>query len=253
MAARRPAGNAAGGAGLGPVVTDPTTASAPSAAPIKIDVWSDIACPWCYIGKRKFEDAASRFDGEVEVEYHSFELSPDTPVDFEGDEVDFLSRHKGMPADQVRGMLDQVTGIAAEVGLAYDFGSLHHTNTVLAHQLLHFAKARGLQLEMTERLLAAYFVEGRHVGRVADLAELAAEVGLDHDEVVEALESDRYLSDVRADQQQAQAFGITGVPFFVLEGKYGISGAQAPEAFLAALEQVRSELAASAAPAGGDR
>ncbi|WP_209560722.1 DsbA family protein [Frigoribacterium sp. PvP032] len=223
-----------------------TTASSPvSATPIKVDVWSDIACPWCYIGKRKFEDAAARFDGEVEVEYHSFELSPDTPVDFEGDEVDFLAKHKGMPADQVRGMLDHVTGIAAEVGLDYDFGSLHHTNTVKAHQLLHFAKARGLQLEMTERVLAAYFVEGRHVGRTADLADLAAELGLDRDEVVASLESDEHLADVRADQQQAQSFGITGVPFFVLEGKYGISGAQAPEAFLGALQQVQSELAAA--------
>jgi predicted DsbA family dithiol-disulfide isomerase len=229
-------------------VTDTTTASSPvSAAPIKVDVWSDIACPWCYIGKRKFEDAASRFDGDVEVEYHSFELSPDTPVDFEGDEVDFLAKHKGMPADQVRGMLDHVTGIAAEVGLDYDFSSLHHTNTVKAHQLLHFAKARGLQLEMTERLLAAYFVEGRHVGRTADLADLAAEVGLDRDEVVASLESDQHLADVRADQQQAQSFGITGVPFFVLEGKYGISGAQAPEAFLGALQQVQSELATTGA------
>ena len=231
------------------------SASAPAlpaaAGPIKVDVWSDIACPWCYIGKRKFEDAAARFDGEVEVEYHSFELSPDTPVDFEGDEVDFLATHKGMPAEQVRGMLDHVTGIAAEVGLAYDFSSLHHTNTVKAHQLLHFAKARGLQLAMTERLLAAYFVEGRHVGRVDDLADLAAEVGLDHDEVVAALESDRHLADVRADQQQAQAFGITGVPFFVLEGKYGISGAQAPEAFLGALQQVQGELAATSGGSAG--
>jgi predicted DsbA family dithiol-disulfide isomerase len=228
-------------------VTNPSSTSAAAPAPIKIDVWSDIACPWCYIGKRKFEDAAGRFDGEVEVEYHSFELSPDTPVDFEGDEVDFLAGHKGMPADQVRGMLDHVTGVAAEVGLDYDFGSLHHTNTVKAHQLLHFAKARGLQLEMTERLLAAYFVEGRHVGRVGDLADLASEVGLDRDEVVLALETDRHLADVRADQQQAQSFGITGVPFFVLEGKYGISGAQAPEAFLGALQQVQAELASRAA------
>ena len=228
---------------------DTTIASSPrDATPIKVDVWSDIACPWCYIGKRKFEDATARFDGEVRVEYHSFELSPDTPVDFEGDEVDFLAKHKGMPADQVRGMLDHVAGVAAEVGLDYDFGSLHHTNTVKAHQLLHFAKARGLQLEMTERLLAAYVVEGRHVGRVLDLADLAAEVGLDRDEVVASLESDQHLADVRADQQQAQSFGITGVPFFVFEGKYGISGAQAPEAFLGALQQVQSEL--PAAPGG---
>ena len=208
---------------------------------IKIDVWSDIACPWCYIGKRKFEDAASRFDGEVEVEYHSFELSPDTPVDFEGDEVDFLSRHKGMPADQVRGMLDTVAGIASEVGLAYDFDHLQHTNTVKAHEVLHFAKANGRQVEMKERLLHAYFEEGRHVGRVDDLVQLAGEVGLDESAAREALESGRHLDDVRADQAQAQAYGISGVPFFVLDGRYGISGAQAPEAFVQALEQVASE------------
>jgi predicted DsbA family dithiol-disulfide isomerase len=235
-------------------VTDSTPASLAPAPrdPVVVDVWSDIACPWCFIGKRKFEAAVERFDGDVVVEYHSFELSPDTPVDFEGDEIDFLSKHKGMPADQVQGMLDNVAGIAAEVGLAYDFDALKHTNTVKAHQLLHFAKARGRQLDMKERLLSAYFEEGRHVGRVEDLADLAAEIGLDRDEVVAALESDAHLADVRDDQRQAQAYGISGVPFFVLEGKYGISGAQAPETFLGALQQVVAERgAAAAAPAVG--
>ncbi|MBP1241661.1 putative DsbA family dithiol-disulfide isomerase [Frigoribacterium sp. PvP120] len=235
-------------------MTDSTPASLAPAPrdPVVVDVWSDIACPWCFIGKRKFEAAVKRFDGDVVVEYHSFELSPDTPVDFEGDEIDFLSKHKGMPADQVQGMLENVAGIAAEVGLAYDFDALKHTNTVKAHQLLHFAKARGRQLDMKERLLSAYFEEGRHVGRVEDLADLAAEIGLDRDEVVAALESDAHLADVRDDQRQAQAYGISGVPFFVLEGKYGISGAQAPETFLGALQQVVAERgAAAAAPAVG--
>ena len=211
---------------------------------VKVDIWSDIACPWCFIGKRKFEDAVARYGGPVEVEYHSFELSPDTPVDFEGDEVQFLADHKGMPADQVRGMLDNVTGIAAEVGLQYDFGKLRHTNTVKAHELLHFAKANGLQREMKERLLAAYFEEGRHLGRIDELVDLATEVGLDADAARAALDDGRFEPDVRADQAQAQAFGITGVPFFVLEGKYGISGAQAPEMFLQALQQVGAEVSA---------
>jgi predicted DsbA family dithiol-disulfide isomerase len=210
-------------------------------ATVKVDIWSDIACPWCFIGKRKFEEAVRRFDGHVEIEYHSFELSPDTPVDFEGDEVDFLAKHKGMPADQVRGMLENVAGIASEVGLAYDFDRLQHTNTVKAHELLHFAKANGRQVEMKERLLHAYFEEGGHVGRVDDLVRLAGEVGLDEQAAREALESARHLEDVRADQAQAQAFGISGVPFFVLQGTYGISGAQAPETFVQALEQVASE------------
>src|SRR3954470_13500331 len=104
--------------------------SAPSATPIKVDIWSDIACPWCFIGKRKFEAAAASFAGEVEVEYHSFELSPDTPPDFEGDEAAYLAQHKGIPAEQAQQMLDNVTAIASSVGLEYDFDRVHHTNTV---------------------------------------------------------------------------------------------------------------------------
>ena len=110
---------------------------------IKVDIWSDIACPWCYIGKRKFEAGVAAFGGDVEVEYHSFELAPDTPVDFAGSEVDFLVKHKGMSAAQVKPMLDRVAGIAAEVGLDYDFDALQHTKTVKAHQLLHYAKQHG--------------------------------------------------------------------------------------------------------------
>jgi predicted DsbA family dithiol-disulfide isomerase len=208
---------------------------------IKVDVWSDIACPWCYIGKRKFEAGAEAFDGEVEVEYHSFELAPDTPVDFDGSEVDFLVTHKGLPAAQVQQMLAQVTNIAAEVGLAYDFDALQHTNTVKAHQLLHLAKREGKQLEMKERLLAAYFVEGRHVGRIEDLADLAAEVGLDREAVLRSLADDELLDAVRADQEQAMRYGIRGVPFFVVDGKYGVSGAQAPETFTSVLVKAASE------------
>ena len=224
---------------------DVTTTAAPATTPtttVKVDIWSDIACPWCFIGKRTFEEAVRRLpELDVEIEYHSFELSPDTPEDFEGDEVAFLAQHKGMPEDQVRQMLAMVTGRAAEVGLAYDFDRLQHTNTVTAHRLLHLAKQHGVQLEMKERLLRAYFEEGRHVGRVTELADLAVEVGLDRDEVVAALESDAFLDAVRADQAQAQAFGITGVPFFVLDGRYGVSGAQAPETFVQVLERVRDE------------
>ena len=205
---------------------------------VKVDVWSDIACPWCYIGKRKFEAGVSAFGGDVEVEYHSFELSPDTPVDFEGTEAEFLSGHKGMPVDQAQQMLDQVTGIAASVGLDYDFDSMHHTNTVKAHQVIHLAKQHGKQLDMVERLFAAYFERGEHVGQGSSLADLAAEVGLDRDEVLATLRDDTKLADVRADQAQAQAYGINGVPFFVIDGKYGVSGAQDPAAFEQVLRQV---------------
>ncbi|WP_434811325.1 DsbA family oxidoreductase [Microbacterium sp. bgisy189] len=213
---------------------------------IKIDVWSDIACPWCYIGKRNLENglAAAAADDDapvVEVTYHSFELSPDTPVDFDGDEVDFLAGHKGMPREQVGQMLETVTGKAREAGLEYRFDLLKHTNTVKAHELLHFAKEQGRQHEMAERLMAAYFTEGRHVGRVEDLAALAGEAGLDADAARTALDDGRYLDAVRADQDQARQFGINGVPFFVIDGKYGVSGAQPAEAFTQIARQVWAE------------
>ncbi|TXN32875.1 DsbA family oxidoreductase [Lacisediminihabitans profunda] len=209
--------------------------------PIKVDIWSDVQCPWCYIGKRKFEAGAAQFGGDVEVEYHSFELSPDTPVDFDGTPVDYLSQRKGLPIDQVEKMLERVTGIAASVGLDYDFDHVHQTNTVKAHELIHYAKAQGRQLDMKERLLKAYFVDGRHVGRIEDLADLAAEIGLDRADVVRALESNRYLADVKADVALATEYGIQGVPFFVIDGKYGVSGAQDAETFANVLTQVRTE------------
>jgi len=211
--------------------------------PISIDIWSDIACPWCYIGKRNLEAglAATAEDDDapqVTITFHSFELSPDTPVDFEGDEAEFLMGHKGMPRAQVQQMLERVTGVAQEAGLEYRFDLLQHTNTVKAHELLHHAKQQGRQHDMEERLMSAYFTEGRHVGRVEDLADLAAEVGLDREAALEALRSERHLADVRADQAQAQAYGIQGVPFFVIDGQYGVSGAQPPEAFAGVLREL---------------
>ena len=209
--------------------------------PIKVDIWSDVQCPWCYIGKRKFEAGAAAAGVEVEVEYHSFELSPDTPVEYEGTPVQYLSERKGMPVAQVEQMLERVTGIAKSVGLDYDYDSVHQTNTVIAHELLHFAKSKGRQLEMKERLLEAYFIRGEHVGRIPDLVEIAVELGFDRAEVTEALESHRYLPDVKADVAQASAYGIQGVPFFVIEGKYGVSGAQEAESFAQMLQQVQAE------------
>ena len=218
---------------------------------ISIDVWSDIACPWCYIGKRNLEKglAATADDDDaprVEVTFHSYELSPDTPVDFEGDEIDFLAGHKGMPRENVIEMLDRVTGVAADAGLDYRFDLLKHTNTVKAHELLHLAKAEGRQAEVAERLMSAYFTEGRHIGRVDDLVQLATEAGLDAALTRDALESGRYLDDVRADQAQAAAYGIQGVPFFVIDGRYGVSGAQPADAFAQITRQVWAERTTSA-------
>jgi predicted DsbA family dithiol-disulfide isomerase len=208
---------------------------------IKVDIWSDVQCPWCYIGKRKFEAGVAQFGGDVEVEYHSFELAPDTPVDFAGSTADYLSQRRGMPRAQAEQMLQRVSDVAAGVGLDFHFDRVHQTNTVKAHELLHFAKSQGRQLDMKERLLRAYFVEGGHVGRIADLAELAADIGLDSDAAVKALSTNEFLADVKADVALAEQYGIQGVPFFVLDGKYGVSGAQEADIFGAALTQVSEE------------
>jgi predicted DsbA family dithiol-disulfide isomerase len=206
---------------------------------IKVDIWSDVQCPWCYIGKRKFEAAAAEFDGEVEVEYHSFELAPDTPVDYEGTPAQYLAERKGISPDQVDMMLDRVIGIAASVGLDYDYDHMHQTNTVKAHELIHYAKAHGRQLEVKEALLKAYFIDGGHVGRIDDLADLAAGLGFDRADVVRALESNEYLPAVKADVAQAAEYGIQGVPFFVFDGQFGVSGAQETGTFANVLQQVQ--------------
>jgi len=215
-----------------------------SQPPITVDVWSDIACPWCYIGKRRFERGLEAFRlahpeaPAVAIEYRSFELSPDTPEDYRGGEAAFLAEHKGIPEAQAQQMLDTVTAIAASVGLDYHFETVRHVKTVTAHQALHHAKAQGLQLELKERLLSAYFVEGRDLADPAVLASLAAEVGLDEAETAQVLAEQRHLPDVQADIAQAREYGINGVPFFVLDGRFGVSGAQEPQAFTEVLEHV---------------
>ena len=205
---------------------------------IKVDIWSDVQCPWCYIGKRKFEAGAAQAGVPVEVEYHSFELAPDTPLDFEGTTADYLSQRKGIPASQIGPMLDRVTAIAASVGLEYHFDRVRQTNTVRAHELLHFAKAHGKQLDLKERLLRAYFTEGRHVGRIDELVALATDVGLDGEQARQALEANTYLPAVKADVRQAARYGINGVPFFVFDGTYGVSGAQEASTFASVLDQI---------------
>ena len=211
---------------------------------IKVDVWSDIACPWCYIGKRKLESAIEQYTqngGQVEVEYHSFLLNSDMPLDYEGSQKEYLAKHKGLPIAQVESMSDRVKQIAASVGLVYDFENQIMTNSTLAHQVIHLAKAKGKQSEMKERLMAAHFVEAKHVGQIEVLADLAESIGLDRTEAIQALESKQYLDAVAADTEQARALGVNGVPFFVLQGKYGVSGAQDSGVFLQAFEQIRAE------------
>jgi predicted DsbA family dithiol-disulfide isomerase len=216
---------------------------APMSNPIKVDIWSDVACPWCYISKRKIESAIREFSSQdstapVEVEYHSYLLNPDMPVDYEGGQTDYLAQHKGMPRDQVIAMTERLVAIAKDVGLDYDMEHMHMTNTVLAHQLLQYAKTQGKQVEMKERIMSAHFVEALHVGRAEVLADLASDVGLDRAEVLCVLESAEFLPAFEADLAQAQAYGISGVPFFVIDGKYGVSGAQNPDVFVKAFNQI---------------
>lgn len=208
---------------------------------LKVDIWSDIACPWCYVGKHRFAEGVRRHQaaggGAVDVEYHSFELAPDTPVDFQGNEADFLADHKGLPLPQVRQMLAQMTEVARREGLDFDYDSLQHTNTLMAHEALHAAKAHGRQEQLMERLFRAYFSEGRHVGHEEELADLAADVGLDRESVLGSICAGTYRDAVAADIAQARTYGIRGVPFFVIDQRYGVSGAQDPEVFTQALRE----------------
>lgn len=208
---------------------------------MKVDIWSDVQCPWCFIGKRKFEAAVTQFGEPVEVEFHSYLLNPEAEVDFPGTTADYLSQKMGLPLDRVASMHERVSDIAKSVGLNYDFENQIQTNTTKAHELLHYAKAFGKQVELKERLMAAHFEEGKLVGRYEDLADLAAEVGIDRAKALEVLESGKYSEAVAEDIAQASAYGITGVPFFVIDAKFGLSGAQETTTFLEVLNKAASE------------
>jgi predicted DsbA family dithiol-disulfide isomerase len=208
---------------------------------MKVDIWSDVQCPWCFIGKRKFEAALDQFGKPVEVEFHSFLLNPDAEVEFPGTTADYLSQKMGLPVEKIGEMHERVSSIASLVGINYDFENQIQTNTTKAYELLHFAKAVGKQVELKERLMAAHFEEGKHVGRIQDLGDLAVEVGIDRDSAIEALESGRFVTAVDADIDQARAYGISGVPFFVIDGKYGLSGVQDSATFLEVLNKAANE------------
>ena len=212
------------------------------ANPVTIDIWSDIACPWCYIGKRRLESALARLGADAaEIRYHSYELDPGAPVDYPGNHAEYLARHLNASPEQVRQMDSRITGLAADEGLDYRLDDIKVTNTAKAHELIHFAAAQGKGPEMKERLLKAYFTQGRHVGRIPDLADLAAAIGLDRAAAMQALETGEYAGAVADDKTQAAAYGIRGVPFFVIDRKYGLSGAQEVDAFLEALRRAQSD------------
>ncbi|MCW2614734.1 MAG: oxidoreductase [Frankiales bacterium] len=199
---------------------------------MRVEIWSDVVCPWCYVGKRRFEAALAAFPhrDEVEVVWRSFELDPEAPPERVGDYAELLSRKYGFPVEQGRQMITTMTETAAQDGLDFRFDLARVGNTFDAHRLLHLAHARGVQDAVKERLVHATFTEGEPIGDHETLVRLVAEAGLDAAEAREVLGSDRYAAEVRADEAQARAYGITGVPFFVVDGRYGVSGAQPAEA-----------------------
>ena len=220
-----------------------------------IEIWSDIACPWCYVGKRRFEAALAQFEHRdgVTITWRSFELDPDAPAQREGDRAEHLARKYGMSLEQARQAEEQMTETAAGEGLDFRFDVARAGNTFDGHRLVHLAKAHGLQDEMKERLLRAYFSEGELISDRDALARLAEEVGLPADEVREALAGDRYAADVREDERLAHSFGISAVPTFVVDRRIGASGAHPPEALLSLLNQgweTRTPVAVAAGPDG---
>ena len=210
---------------------------------MKIEIWSDIACPWCYIGKRRFETALAGFahQNDVEVEWRSYQLDPSLPEHYDGSETDYLSQAKGMPAEQVKQMFDHVTQQAAGQGLNYDFDAIVVANSFLAHRFLHLAKSHGVMAAAKEDLLSGHFEHGRNIGDVDYLAKVGQSVGIDAAEVRRVLSTEDFTAEVAADIAEARALGANGVPFFVIDRKYGISGAQTPEVFTQALETAWGE------------
>ncbi|GAB2892839.1 protein disulfide isomerase FrnE [Streptomyces mayteni] len=211
-----------------------------------IDVWSDVVCPWCYIGKRRLERAVDSFEhaDEVEVRWHSFQLDPSHPAGLREPTSEMLAKKTGAAPAQVREMTQRVTDLAAAEGLSYRLDRAISVNTLDAHRLAHLAAAHGLGDAMHERLLAAHLGEGETVDDHQTLVRLGAEVGVPEDEIRRTLAGDGYAAEVEADFQQARRFGITGVPFFVLGGAYGVSGAQPVETFAGALRQAYGAAAA---------
>jgi predicted DsbA family dithiol-disulfide isomerase len=208
---------------------------------VRIDIWSDIACPWCYIGKRRLEQALAGFDhaGEVEIVWRAFELDPSAPRvrDTSQSYAERLAQKYRTDPAQAQGRLDQMVGLAAADGLEFRFDRIKPGNTFDAHRLLHFAHDQHKQGELKERMLRAYMTEGQAIGERDVLVGLARDVGLDEAAAREVLDGDRYTREVRADEALARELQITGVPFFVMAGRVGISGAQTPEVLKGALEQ----------------
>ena len=196
-----------------------------------VEIWSDIACPWCYVGKRRFEAALERFDGrdDVRVTWRSFELDPNAPASRDEGAAEHLASKYGMTVEEARARQQQLAQMAAADGLEFHFGRVRSANTFDAHRLTHLAAAHDRQDAMTERLQRAHFTEGELLSDHETLARLAAEVGVPEEEAREMLAGDRFGAEVRDDERLAQEIGITAVPTFVVDRRVAVAGAQQPE------------------------
>ena len=212
---------------------------------LDIQVWSDIVCPWCYVGKRRLEAALARFPGRdhVHISWRSFELDSSAPkLRDKQPYAERLAQKYGATPAQAQGMIERMVGVAKAEGLDFDFTRAQPGNTFDAHRLLHLAHDRGVQGALKERLFRAYLCEGEAISDRDTLARLAGEVGLHADDVQAVLSTDQYAREVRGDEAQARAIGIDGVPFFVLADRYAVAGAQPAELLASALEKAWSEL-----------
>ncbi|MBF6608813.1 MAG: DsbA family oxidoreductase [Flavobacterium sp.] len=210
---------------------------------MKIEIWSDVMCPFCYIGKRKFEKALEQFPQKnaIVVEWKSFQLSPDMETDPSKSIYQFLADHKGMSLQQAQSMNSQVSQIAMNAGLTFNFDQAIVANSFNAHRFAHYAKSNNKQNEAEELLFKAYFTEGKNIDDYDVLIELGTKIGLTADGVRSALESDLFAADVKADIAEGQLLGVRGVPFFVFNRKAAISGAQESVVFLQTIESTYSE------------
>ena len=210
---------------------------------MKIEVWSDFVCPFCYIGKRRLEEALEQFPhkDQVEVVFRSFELDPNAKKQYDMTIHEIIAKKYGISVEEAKRVNADIGRQAESVGLTFRFDTMKPTNTFDAHRLAKYAKAQGKLSEMTERLFRAYFTDSKWISDHDVLVELAGEAGLDREEVKQVLESSRYTDEVRKDEEEAARFGVRGVPFFVLNRKYAISGAQPIEVFIQALEKVWKE------------
>lgn len=212
---------------------------------MKVEIWSDIMCPFCYIGKRNFEAALKAFDAknEIEIEWKSFQLDPTIPKSFEKkmSTFEYLSERKGMSVEKAIELHSNVTEMARNVGLTYNFDQSVVANSFDAHKLIQFAKTKALGDAAEESLFKAYFTDGKDMSDHSTLVELSNEIGLNEKEVISALASEEYATKVNFDISEGSQLGVTGVPFFVFDRKYAISGAQPVDTFLNALKQSYTE------------